>query len=66
MWKKTEFCKGKMMQKVIVIAAWCGQVPCGGMGAGCRFPSEGGEAPIFFILLLSLRQLMAYNDIRIE
>ena len=40
-----------MMQKVIVIAAWCGQVPCGGMGAGCRFPSEGGEAPIFFYLI---------------
>ena len=51
MWKKTEFCKGKMMQKVIVIVAWCGQVPCGGMGAGCRFPSEGGEAPIFFYLI---------------
>ena len=46
-----------MMQKAIVIAAWCGQIPCGGMGPGCRFPSEGGKAQNFFYLIIVFKAI---------
>ena len=41
-----------------------GRFLVGGWGQGADSPQKGAKLKIFFILLLSLRQLMAYNDIK--